>query len=69
MNETFEVAERQHGLMTRAQLAKLGLSDAQIQRRVSAGVLARALPNVFRVVGSVPTTAQRELAACLWVGP
>src|SRR5215813_5702421 len=43
MNETFEVAERQHGLMTRAQLLRLGLSDAQIQRRVSAGVLARAL--------------------------
>jgi very-short-patch-repair endonuclease len=69
MNETFEVAERRHGLMTRAQLAKLGLSDSQIQRRVSAGVLTRALPNVFRVVGSVPTTAQREHAACLWLGP
>jgi len=69
MNETFEVAERRHGLMTRAQLTKLGLSDAQIQRRVSAGVLARVLPNVFRIVGSVPTTAQHELAACLWLGP
>jgi len=69
MNETFEVAERQHGLLTRAQLMKLGLSDAQIQRRVSAGVLARVLPNVFRVVGSVPTVAQDRLAACLWVGP
>jgi very-short-patch-repair endonuclease len=69
MNETFEVAERQHGLLTRAQLTKLGFSDAQIQRRVSAGVLARVLPNVFRVVGSVPTVAQRRLAACLWVGP
>jgi very-short-patch-repair endonuclease len=55
--------------MTRAQLVKLGLSDSQIQRRVSAGALVRVLPNVFRVVGSVPTTAQRELAACLWLGP
>lgn len=41
MNETFEVAERQHGLMTRAQLTGIGLPHAQIQRRVSAGILAR----------------------------
>src|SRR5262249_48461813 len=69
MNETFEVAERQHGLMTRAQLLRLGLSDAQIQRRVSGGVLARVLPNVFRVIGAVPPSAQRQLAACLWLVP
>jgi hypothetical protein len=68
MNQTFAVAERRHGLTTRAQLARLGLSDAQIQRRVSAGVLVRVLPNAFRVVGSVPTDAQRRLAACLWAG-
>jgi hypothetical protein len=69
MNEAFEAAERRHGLITRAQLVQLGMSDAPIQRRIATGVIARVLPNVFRVVGSVPTAAQRQLAACLWLGP
>jgi hypothetical protein len=64
----FRIAERQYGVVTRAQLRALGLSDSQIQRRITTRRLERVFPGVFRVVGSVPTRRQRALGACLWLG-
>jgi len=68
MDAEFQIAERQHGVLTRAQLRALGLSDSQIQRRITTRRLERVLPGVFRVVGSVATRRQRAFAACLWLG-
>lgn len=68
MNREFEVAERQHGLITRSQLRNLGLSETAIWRRVQTGRLERVHRSVFRVVGSVRTDHQRVLAACSSMG-
>ena len=68
MDAEFRIAERQYGVVTRAQLRALGLSDSQIQRRIATRRLESVFPGVFRVVGSVATQRQRALGACLWLG-
>jgi very-short-patch-repair endonuclease len=68
MDEEFRIAERQYGVVTRAQLRALGLSDSQIQRRIATRRIEGIFPGVFRVVGSVATRRQRALGACLWLG-
>ncbi|MGH9059486.1 MAG: type IV toxin-antitoxin system AbiEi family antitoxin domain-containing protein [Acidimicrobiales bacterium] len=61
--------ESQLGLVTSAQLAKLGASYQLVRTQVSKGrwqVVARGL---YRVVGSQPSWDQRALGACLGAGP
>lgn len=62
------LAGRQHGLVTRDQLLRHGLSSDAIWRRVRSGALVEALPGVYRIPGAPRTWHQSLLAACLWAG-
>ena len=68
MNGWHALAERQYGIVTRAQLRSCGLSDRQIHV-----LLQRSLERVhrgeFRVTGSFPSSRQRAMAAVLSCGP
>lgn len=56
-------------MITRAQARELGLSHAQIQKRLSAGSWEIFLSRVFHAVQVPLTWHARLLAACLWGGP
>jgi predicted transcriptional regulator of viral defense system len=62
------LAEGQFGLVTRAQLAELCLSESAIGRLVSRGVLRRVRPGVYRLLGAGPSREQDIVAAQLWAG-
>ena len=62
------VARRQHGLLTRSQLAHLGLSQKQVRAWTANGRLERMFPGVVRVAGVPKTREQLLLAAVLWGG-
>jgi very-short-patch-repair endonuclease len=62
------VAARQHGLLTRAQLAELGISESAVGRLVERGILRRIRPGVYRLLGSRPSRQQDIVAAQLWAG-
>lgn len=64
-----ELAQRQHGLVTRAQIIELGGSDGAITREVAAGRWTRARRGVVVVGAAPPTWEQRVLAAVLAAGP
>jgi hypothetical protein len=66
---TATIAARQHGLVTRTQLLRCGLSPDQIRRRGRAGALERLAPGVFRVRGAPVTWPATVLAAVLASGP
>ncbi len=59
------LADLQHGLVTRQQARELGLTDAQIARRVAQGRWVKCEPHVFRIVGAPATWQQRVLSVCL----
>jgi very-short-patch-repair endonuclease/predicted transcriptional regulator of viral defense system len=62
-----EVAARQHGAVTRAQLREAGLTDRSVSRRVASGRLHRLHQGVYRV-GPLVATYVREMAAVLACG-
>jgi very-short-patch-repair endonuclease len=64
-----EIANRQHGLVTREQLRACGLSDAAIARRVRSGHLHRIHRGIYSVGYPVIATRARWLAAVLLGGP
>ena len=63
------VASRQHGVITRSQLAAAGCSDRNIRTLVRDGVLEREERGLYVVAGSPPSWHQRVLVACLAGGP
>jgi very-short-patch-repair endonuclease len=63
------LAARQHGVVTRAQMRRSGLTDASIRWRVGAGTLELVVNGVYRVGGATRSWEQRLAAACLWGGP
>jgi very-short-patch-repair endonuclease len=63
-----ELAESQHGAVSRAQALELGVSEAAIARRVRDGLWSRVLPSVFRITGAPATDSQLPMAATLWAG-
>jgi very-short-patch-repair endonuclease len=63
-----ELAERQHGVVTRAQLQALGLSAAAIDARVHRGVLRRLHRGVYAVAHTALRDEGRFLAAALACG-
>ena len=65
----FELAGRQHALVTASQVRRLGLSAKQIRTRIQRGVLERVSPIVLRITGSPATEEQRILAAVWSSGP
>ena len=58
-------AERQHGLVSRTDLADLRISRTRRRRLVTGGSLEVLGPQVFRIPGAPATDLQRVLAACL----
>ncbi|MBW3555936.1 MAG: DUF559 domain-containing protein [Actinobacteria bacterium] len=64
-----QIARRQYGLLTRAQLLHLGMSRGQIQRWLGEGRLIACHPGVYRLAGAPPGWEQRVLAAVLAAGP
>lgn len=62
------LAARQHGVVTRAQMRRAGVTDASIRWRVAAGTLELVVTGVYRVGGARRTWEQRLAAACLWGG-
>jgi very-short-patch-repair endonuclease len=66
--ECLELAERQHGLASRAQLLAHGMSPDQIHRRVSSGAWTRVRSGVYRLGPVAESYLQRLAAAVLWFG-
>jgi hypothetical protein len=66
--QVFALASRQLGLVTRAQLASLGVTDSMIRVRVRAGRLVRIRHRVYAVAGHEPSRTQAILAAVLAAG-
>jgi very-short-patch-repair endonuclease len=62
-----EIAARQHGAVTRAQLRELGLTDRAVSRRAARGCLHRLHQGVYRV-GPLVAPYLREMAAVLACG-
>ena len=67
--EIAQLASRQHGNVTRAQLNVLGLSDVAIHHRVQTGRLHRVHPGVYAVGRPATTPLERAAAAVLVCGP
>ena len=63
-----ELARRQHGLVTRRQLLRAGLSTKQIELRLRRGTLIRVHPGVYRVGHVAPSVEATYLAAVLACG-
>jgi very-short-patch-repair endonuclease len=61
------LARRQHGVVTRRQLIRAGLSDDVVSVRLARGQLTRLYRGVFQVGLFAPLHA-REMAACLACG-
>lgn len=57
------LAARQHGLVTTAQLARLGYTEQHIRRRVEAKMLFRVFRGVYGIAGSKDTFEFRVMAA------
>lgn len=62
------MAARHHGLITRADADRVGLTRHQVYERLRAGRWIRVAPGVYRVAGAPLVWPQAVLAACL-AGP
>lgn len=67
--EISQVAARQWGNVTRAQLRRLGVSQRTIDRRIEAGHLIRVHAGVYAVGHPRPEATARAAAAVLACGP
>jgi len=62
------LASRQHGVVTRAQLLRAGVTTHQIQHRLDRGALLRVYRGVYRVGHRAPSVEAHYLAAVLACG-
>src|SRR5437660_7487027 len=62
------LAERQHGLVTRAQAREEGFSKREIESRLEAGLWETLHRGVYRLAGSPRTWEQAVMGACLAAG-
>lgn len=63
--DIYDLAARQHAVISRAQCHELGLTDRQVDHLVGSGRIERAAPGVFTVRGLPPTWRQRLTVATL----
>jgi very-short-patch-repair endonuclease len=63
-----ELAARQHGVVTRAQLLRAGVTTHEVRRRVRSGALLREHSGVYRVGHRAPSVEAHYLAAVLACG-
>lgn len=62
------LAEMQHGVISRLQAIKLGMTEASIEERLSLRKWIGLLPGIYRIAG-VPHSREMDLrAALLWAG-
>jgi very-short-patch-repair endonuclease len=66
--ELARIAEAAHGLVTRSELLRAGVSDDQIRWRLSTGSLIRVHRGVYRVGHRAPSVEATYLAAVLAAG-
>jgi hypothetical protein len=64
-----ELAARQLGRVSRAQLLALGISNAQVGRWINDGYLQRVLPHVYAVGFTAPGFEAELAAGVLYAGP
>ena len=57
------IATDGHGVVTRAELLRAGVTDGQIRQRLQVGALLREHPGVYRVGHCAPSVEARYLAA------
>jgi predicted transcriptional regulator of viral defense system len=67
--ELARIADRQHGVVTRAQLLDAELTIAELKHRLAIGALLREHRGVYRVGHRAPSMEARYLAAVLACGP
>lgn len=67
-DELLDLAERQHGLVSRPQVIDLGIDARGWERLYRSPAWERTTPRVLRRRGAPPTDEQRALAACLDLG-
>jgi Transcriptional regulator, AbiEi antitoxin len=60
-----ELAARTHGVVTRGQLLREGITPSEIRQRLAAGTLFREYPGVYRVGHRAPSLEARYRAATL----
>ena len=65
---TWELARRQHGILTRRDLLALGYGSGAIERRLAGGRLHRIAPGIYAVGWPDLTPKQRWMAAVLACG-
>ena len=58
-----ELAARSHGVVTRAELLRAGITDRELRRRVAKGTLVPVHRGVYRVGHAAPSLEARYLAA------
>ncbi len=63
-----ELAERQHGVVSRAQARRLGADRSALRRRTASGEWDAATPEALRLVGATPTFEQGCMVAVLHAG-
>jgi very-short-patch-repair endonuclease len=64
-----ELAGGSHGVVTRAELLRAGITDRELRRRVAKGALVPVHRGVYRVGHTAPSTEARYLAAVKACGP
>lgn len=62
------LADRQHGVVSRPQVQRLGMTDEQAERRLASGRWDSPQAGVYRMVGAPTTWRQALMAACLAAG-
>lgn len=65
--QLFELAARQHGVVSYEQVLDTGTSREALRTLVGRAVLETDLPGIYRVVGAPVTRRQRLRAATLWI--
>ena len=63
------LAATSHGVVTRGELLRAGVTDRELKRRVTKGALIRVHRGVFRVGHAAPSLEARYLAAVKACGP
>lgn len=66
--ELARIAQQQHGVVTRSQLLRAGVSTRQIETRIEAGSLLREHRGVYRVGHRAPSIEATYLAAVMAAG-
>ena len=68
MDSLYEYVSARHGVFSRAEATRLGLSHGQISTRIKNGQFVRVAPSVYAIAGAPNTWFQRARVAALTTG-